>query len=121
MKKSNLITKTIIAATTTLLMACGGSGSKSSGGKPTLNGTWEIVKAEGMMAETNVGTKYIFSDTELTFSKDGFDNKANSAHTDSTFTWNNGTMIMDYKYKFVGEQLIVKPVNSDQTLYLDKK
>ena len=49
------------------------------------------------------------------------DNKASSTHTDSTFTWNNGTMVMDYDYKFSGEQLLVMPKGGDQTLYLDKK
>ena len=119
--KTSTLTKTLIIASTTFLMACGGASKSTSGDKPTLDGIWEVVKADGSMAEMNVGTKYIFEGASLTFSKDGMDNKASSTHTDSTFTWNNGTMVMDYDYKFNGNQLLVMPKGGDQTLYLDKK
>lgn len=120
MKKSNLL-KGIVIASLTMLMACSGGGKTASNNSKSLEGTWEIVEAEGSMAGMNVGTQYIFDETSLTFSKDGFDNKANSTHTDSTFTWSNGSMVMNYNYKFKGEQLVAMPQGSDQVFYLDRK
>lgn len=102
------------------ISSCGNSSTNSSTNL-TLNGKWEVVKAEGFLAESNVGTQYVFEEGKLTLSKDGFDNKANSTKTDSTFTWDNGNMVMDYNYKFEGNQLIVNPAGSDQKLYLTKK
>lgn len=105
------------------LSSCGSKGesnSNSAGGNK-LSGKWVITKAEGMMAEANVGTSYIFDSESLTFSKDGFDNKAKSTQTDSTFTWENGSMTMEYTYSFNGNQLVVKPKGSDQVLYLEKQ
>jgi len=119
------ITKTSIIAFTLMVIftSCGSKSSSSSSNETgnTLSGKWVITKAEGMMAESNVGTAYIFNSGELTFSKDGFDNKAKSTQTDSTFTWENGSMTMEYTYSFSGNQLVVKPKGSDQVLYLERK
>ncbi|MDD5149311.1 MAG: hypothetical protein PHC28_02370 [Flavobacterium sp.] len=84
-------------------------------------GTWEIVKANGSLDDLNIGTQYLFEKESLTFSKDGFDNKAKSEITDSTFTWDNGSMKMDYTYSFEGSNLIVKLKGSDQEFVLEKK
>jgi major membrane immunogen (membrane-anchored lipoprotein) len=111
---------TTIICSIIFLTSCGDS-STSNSETLTLDGKWEIVEAEGFMAESNVGTEYIFEEGKLTFSKDGFDNKANSTKTDSTFTWDNGSMVMDYNYKFEGNQLIVNPAGSDQKLILERK
>jgi hypothetical protein len=117
--------KLSIIAMALLLMSCGNkneaNGAQTNSGDNTLSGSWEVTKAEGMMAESNIGTKYIFDTASLTFSKDGFDNKANSAQTDSTFTWDNGNMTMEYSYTFEGNNLVVKPKGGDQVLYLERK
>lgn len=119
MKKMKTILTTMICSVF-FITSCGNSTSNSSSDL-TLDGKWEVVKAEGFLAESNVGTQYIFEEGKLTLSKDGFDNKANSTKTDSTFTWDNGSMVMDYNYKFEGNQLVVNPAGSDQKLFLEKK
>lgn len=120
----NYFKSTILIAITSLMFSCNGKNQNSESHSETgntLSGKWEIVKAEGMLASSNIGTQYIFEEGKLTFSKDGFDNKANSNHTDSTFTWDNGNMTMEYKYRFEGNQLLAMPVGSDQILYLERK
>jgi hypothetical protein len=114
----------ILVAVISLFSFCGNkttSDGKKSTSDQGLNGTWEVVKAEGMMAEANVGTLYIFEKGTLSFSKDGYDNKANSVQTDSTFTWDNGNMTMEYRYTFDNNTLVARPKGSDQVLYLEKK
>lgn len=101
------------------LISCSSNETKME--KGNLKGDWVIVKAEGMMAEENLGTHYIFDDNKLTFSKNGFDNPAKSTITDSTFTWNNGSMVMEYDYYFENNQLVAEPKGSDQKLYLEKE
>lgn len=117
----NTLKKIAAASIAAFLLACGSNNSSESNETNTLTGTWEIVKAEGMMAETNMGTKYIFTETELTLSKDDFDNKASTTITDSTFTWDNGNMVMEYAYRFEKGKLLVNPVGSDQHFTLEKK
>lgn len=86
-----------------------------------LNGDWMVTRAIGMMADENEGTHYIFSEGRLTLSKNGFDNPAKSSVTDTSFTWDNGSMTIEYAYHFDGKRLIVEPKGSDQTLYLEKQ
>jgi len=120
----NYLKTGILMAVTGVMLSCGGKHEETKSHNEsgnTLSGKWEIVKAEGMMSESNVGTQYIFEEGSLTFSKDGFDNKAKSNHTDSTFTWENANMTMEYSYKFAGNQLVAKPMGSDQILYLERK
>lgn len=105
-----------------LVVACSDTekGEKMKG-KEGLAGNWVIVKAEGMMADENLGTHYIFEGDKLTFSKDGFDNPAKSTITDSTFTWENGSMTMEYNYHFDGSKLIAEPKGSGQKLTLERE
>lgn len=87
-----------------------------------MDGTWEIVKAEGMMADMNVGTQYIFEGDNLTL-------KGSGISTPGTYTTNKDTIIFTmegnsefrYQYEMKEKQLVIKPVGSNQTLYLDKK
>lgn len=104
---------------TSILISCGSNSDTNSDN--SIMGTWEVIGAEGMLAESNLGTNYIFEDGSLTFSKDGFDNKAKCALTDSTFTWDNGSMVTEYSYSFEKNYLIVKPIGSEQKLTLERK
>lgn len=114
------ITTTTIICSLFFITSCSNS-STNSNSDLTLDGEWEVVKAEGFMSESNVGTSYIFEQNNLTLSKDGFDNKAASSRTDSIFTWDNGSMVMEYRYKFEGNQLVVNPAGGDQKLILERK
>jgi hypothetical protein len=105
---------------TSILFACGTAENETGNDTEGLSGKWEVVKAEGMLAADNVGTVYFFEDGFLTLSKDDFDNKAKSVVTDSTFTWDNGSMISIYNYHFEGSKLIVNPDGSEQFLTLKK-
>lgn len=89
--------------------------------KPTLAGDWEIVKAEGTFAEDNLGTHYIFEKEQFTMAKGDFKNPAKTIITDSTFTWDNGSMVSEFNYHFDGDKLMVSPKGSDQVFTLEKK
>lgn len=89
-----------------------------------LQGTWEIVRATGTAAATNVGTVYTFDDDKLTLGKEGFNNPGKTEKTDSTFSFqaegNNYKFL--YNYSFNGDTLVASMQNSNgQMLYLIKK
>lgn len=87
-----------------------------------LEGTWLIVKAEGTMAETNKGTKYIFKGNTLTIEK-GFANEFTFEDKGGTLVYklegNDAEFETDYEFK--GDQLILNPKNSDQFFYCEKQ
>jgi major membrane immunogen (membrane-anchored lipoprotein) len=108
-----------------LLTACGSKDKKEETKKETettttssnedntpasrLEGAWEIKRAEGTAAETNVGTVYTFKGNKLSFGKEGFNNPGNTQITDSTFSFQaegNEYKFM-YDYKFNGDTLVV--------------
>lgn len=99
------------------LFACGDSDSDHDG----MVGEWKVVKAEGPFAEDNLGTIYKFDVGTLTMSKNGLDNAGKSTLTDSTFTWENGSMESLYSYKKDGRTMTVRPSGSTQVLTLEKQ
>lgn len=111
----------LILILASIMISCGSNADAETSSDNSIFGTWAVIGAEGMMADANLGTNYIFEDGSLTLSKDGYDNKATCTLTDSTFTWDNGSMVMEYNYSFKKEYLIVKPKGSDQKLTLEKK
>lgn len=91
----------------------------------SLDGVWEIVRAEGSSVKSNLGTVYTFDGDKLTMGKNGFNNPGKTEITDSTFSFQNdatkGYKFM-YDYKFNGDTLVVVVQNSNgQTLYMIKK
>jgi hypothetical protein len=125
--------------TACLLAACGGKDKKETkpedAGKPEvkneapatnskLNGAWEIKRAEGIMAETNVGTVYEFDGNKLSFGKDGYKNPGTTIVTDTTFTFqaNGNELKFAYNYKMKGDTLVVEMQNSNgQIFYMVKQ
>lgn len=85
--------------------------------------TWKIVKAEGTLAEANVGTQYIFDGKNLTLSGGGMKNEGTFEMKSDTLVFHMKTFTGDMLYvkSTMGKQMILKPVGSDQTFYLDKK
>ncbi len=117
-KVINLI---IVAYIAVLTMSCSNSSVDNSlPAKDRLQGTWEVVKAEGEMADLNVGANYIFEGTKMTTEK-GFEVSGELIATDSTIIWKLENMEMNYTYKFDGNTLVIEPLNSGQKLYLEKK
>ncbi len=91
----------------------------------SLDGAWEIVKAEGSSVKSNLGTVYTFDGDNLTMGKNGFNNPGKTEITESTFSFENdatkGYKFM-YDYKFNGDTLVVAVQNSNgQTFYMVKK
>jgi hypothetical protein len=123
-----LVKRSIIAsAFAFLLPACGGKESKSteekndttqqepvktedSGTATHLDGAWEIMRAEGDMASTNMGTVYEFKGNRLSFGKGGYLNPGQTEITDSTFSFqaDGNELKFMYNYKFNGDTLVVE-------------
>lgn len=117
MKKSILVLPAFL-----FLFSCGGNGEQTE--DVTENATWEIVKAEGTLAEMNKGTEYIFEGENLTLSGGGMKNKGTYKMKGDTlvFTMESfGGGEMRYLKEMKGEQMVLKVVGSDQVFYLDKK
>lgn len=123
-----------------LLTACGGKDKKGEGKEnegpknvsvgPTnspggkLDGAWEIKRAEGDMADLNVGTVYEFNGTKLSFGKGGFNNPGSTVITDSTFSFqaDGNELKFMYHYHFNGDTLVVTMDGSaGQAFYMVKK
>ena len=123
-----------------LLNACGTNGNKvddkgnrgtksetisaGSGAVGRLEGAWEIKRAEGTAAKTNVGTVYEFKGSKLIFSKDGFVNPGNTVITDTTFSFQaeGNKFKFIYNYKFNGDTLVAEMQNSGgQLLHMVKQ
>lgn len=117
----------LVLVTASLLTACGGKdkkeGEQKEAGSATekvsspesskLDGAWEIKRAEGDMAEMNVGTVYEFKGTKLTFGKGSFQNPGTTVVTDSTFSFQaeGNELKFMYNYHFNGDTLVVSMVN----------
>ena len=118
------------------LTACGGSDSKKeevkddktgteeakpsdNGSATKLEGAWEIKRADGSMAEMNVGTVYEFKGSTLTFGKEGFKNPGSTIITDSTFSFqaNGNEYKFMYNYKFNGDTLVVEMQKSGGQIF----
>lgn len=107
-----------------ILSACVGKTGESSGKTAESSvETWEIVKAEGSLAEMNIGTQYIFDGNKMTLSGGGIRNKGTFEMKSDTLVFHMTTFTGDMKYikSMQGKQMILKLVDSDQTFYLDKK
>lgn len=134
MKKTTLFLATAVLSIA--LISCGGkkeetategattestSTAETSGN--SLEGTWEISKAEGAYADMNKGTQYIFSGDKMSTEKGIIKTPGKYTVSGDTiiFKLDAGNMEMRYTFKMEGAQLVVKPVGSDQTLYMDKK
>ena len=124
----------------TLLSACGGKDIKTdesknkeeqkatkekeeTGTATRLDGNWVIKRAEGSMAEMNVGTVYSFKGSKLSFGKDGFQNPGTTEVTDSTFTFqaDGNQYKFDYYYQFNGDTMVVRMKNGTQVFHLVKE
>lgn len=117
----------ILLTTVSLFSACGGKSDKpaeekketsqeetvkpaDSGPASKLEGAWEIKRAEGDMAETNMGTVYEFKGSKLSFGKGGYLNPGSTEVTDSTFSFqaDGNELKFMYDYHFNGDTLVVK-------------
>jgi len=88
----------------------------------TLEGDWEIVKAEGSMASMNKGTHYIFEGTTFTTKFGSIKTTGPFTRTETSIVWTPKGMKMEYTYKFEDNQLIIEVLNSGgQKFWLDKK
>jgi hypothetical protein len=123
-----------------LLISCGGKDKKTdesnikedqkaaaekeeTGSATPLEGKWVIKRAEGSMAEMNVGTAYIFKGSKLSFGKDGFLNPGTTEVTDSSFTFqaDGNQYKFDYYYQFNGDTMVVRMKNGTQVFHLVKE
>jgi len=105
------------------VISCGGKkeGSSEAGGN-SLDGTWEIVKAEGTMADINKGTQYKFEGEKMTLGTGLLQSKGTyKLSGDSIIFTMDGGMVMKYTQSMVNDQLVLKVVGSDQVFYMDKK
>lgn len=138
----NLI-KTLTAALllSVIFTACGGGDKKEEqktdekpqeetavsaddGPATKLDGAWEIKRAEGNMAEMNVGTVYEFNGSKLAFGKGDFKNPGSTIVTDTTFSFQatGNEYVFMYNYKFNGDTLVVEMQKSGgQIFHLVKK
>lgn len=121
MKKIKLALAAFALAAT--IVSCGGKkeGASASGGG--LDGTWEVVKAEGDYADMNMGTKYEFEGDKIVLSGAGIKTPGKFRTSNDTIIarFDGGGIDMTYTFKMQGEQLVIKPMGSNQTLYLDSK
>ncbi len=100
-----------------------GPGNNSSAAG-RLDGAWEIKRAEGDMAELNVGTVYEFKGNRLSFGKEGFLNPGSTEITDNTFSFqaDGNELKFMYDYHFNGDTLVVTMQNGvGQVFHLVKK
>ncbi len=133
MKLLKILMTILLAAS--LLTACGGKDKKDGDEKdpeaktetvtadngPTgiLDGAWEIKRAEGGMADMNVGTVYEFNGNKLSFGKGSFKNPGKTEITDSTFSFqaDGNEYIFMYNYKFNGDTLVVEMQKSGGQIF----
>jgi hypothetical protein len=136
------IVKTVagILAAALIVTACGGNDKKAgesnaaenknesvsatNKGATVLEGAWEIKRAEGEMADMNVGTIYEFKGSKLSFGKGSFTNPGSTVVTDSTFSFqaDGNELKFMYNYRFNGDTLVVEMQNSGgQIFHMVKK
>lgn len=123
MKKVLVMTTLILGG---LATSCGNSGETESGAEKTsangMDGTWKIVKAEGSMADLNVGTLYIFEGDNMTLKGGGISTPGTYSTSGDTLIFTmEGNAEFTYLHEMKGKQLVIKPIGSDQVLYLDKQ
>ena len=110
------------------LFSCGNTNESDSSPKTPkdrLNGSWEIVEAEGTMAEINVGTRYTFEGTKRFSTKKGIiENKGDITDISD----NHYKVIFDgmqteytFNYRFEGDKLIIEAGTEGQVFTLEKK
>jgi hypothetical protein len=108
-----------------VLMACAGNSAEAekTEGANGNDGTWVITKAEGIMAEMNKGTEYIFEGENLVLSGGGIKNKGTYSMSGDTLVFKMKTFEGEMRYikEMKGKQMVLKVVGSDQVFYLDKK
>ena len=123
-----------VIATMVIAFACGSSGNtkEEKGTENTgtvntpsgkLNGAWVIRRAEGSMADMNVGTVYSFEEGKLSFSQAGYNNPGKTNITDTTFSFqaDGNELYFMYNYHFTDDTLVVAMQNSDQKFYMTKQ
>jgi len=105
------------------ISSCGSSSEGTDDAKGVFEGTWKVIKAEGTFASMNKGTKYIFKGNELTIKLGIIKTEYTFEKTDNLLTYkmNNKESKFEANYNFENNQLILKPVGSDQVLYLEKQ
>ncbi|NOT50785.1 MAG: hypothetical protein HOP10_05870 [Chitinophagaceae bacterium] len=125
-----------------ILTACG-SNDKKDGAKEILNkkesvvtthpvstpqsleGVWEIKRAEGVMHAMNVGTVYEFKGDKLILTKDNFITPGKTEITDSTFSFVadvSKKKTYKYRYHFKGDTLVASiDISGGQVFYLARK
>lgn len=98
-------------------IGCGG-GKKQD----TVLGKWEITKAEGTLADMNVGAVYEFLDeTNMTIDLSGFKNKATYKLEENTLTAAFGPVTVKAEIKLDGDTLTYSIIGSDQVFHLVRK
>lgn len=109
-----------------LATSCGGEDQEENeaqnASENRIKGTWKVVKAEGDIAEINIGNLYIFEQNKVTL-------KGSGITTSGTYSTRGDTLVfaMDrntgftYLHEIKGKQLVIKPVGSDQVLYLERQ
>lgn len=83
-----------------------------------------IRRAEGDMADMNLGTEYSFKGDRLSFGKDGFLNPGRTEVTDSTFSFqaDGNEYKFYYNYRFNGDTMVVTMKNgTGQVFHLVKE
>lgn len=118
------------------IISCGNSDSKENNGPQKSNpakektnasrleGAWEIKRAEGAMADQNIGTVYEFNGNNLTFGQGSFKNPGKTIITDSTFSFqaDGNELKFMFDYSFKGDTLVVEMQNSGgQRSYMVKQ
>lgn len=96
----------------------------AANGTSRLEGSWVIRRAEGDMADMNLGTEYKFNGDRLSFGKDGFLNPGRTEVTDSTFSFQaeGNEYKFYYNYRFNGDTMVVTMKNgTGQVFHLVKQ
>jgi hypothetical protein len=136
----NLYKSFIIVLVIGTLSACGGKDKKAETANTAdaapeqtatkeevpgkLEGHWVIRRAEGDMAELNVGTAYVFKGDKLSFGKDGYLNPGKTIVTDSTFSFqaDGNELVFYYNYHFNADTMVASmQKGSGQVFYLVKE
>ena len=113
MKKTLLFTVLLIS--TFVLLNCGKNAN-------SIIGKWEITKAEGTMAETNVGTVYEFTDEKnFAVTKDGFRNPGTYTHEGDNFNLTIGSITITAIIKIDGDKMRFEIKGSDQKFDMVRK
>lgn len=98
--------------------------TKTSSTEEGIDGTWEVTKAEGSFADLNKGVKYVFLENKMSTESGIIKTKGNYKLSGDTIIWileGTDNLEMRYTYKIENSQMIVKPIGSDQILFMNKK